>query len=87
MDSYKQWANRLLEPHTHIRQVVTSTSWGNYITLRHYDDAQPEIVALAYMVKELATYRADEYAMYRRVFVTQEKRLSMAFTIHYREER
>ena len=74
MDLHKQWANRLLEPHTYIRQVVTSTSWDNYITLRHHDDAQPEIVALAYMVKkELATYRADEYAMYRRVSCTHKK--------------
>lgn len=68
MDLHKQWANRLLEPHTYIRQVVTSTTWDNYITLRHHDDAQPEIVALAYMAKkELAAFRADNFAKYRKV--------------------
>lgn len=74
MDLHKQWANRLLEPHTYIRQVVTSTTWDNYITLRHHGDAQPEIVALAYMAKQqLAEYRANDYALYRKVSNTHRK--------------
>lgn len=52
MGLHKQWANRLLEPHTYIRQVVTSSDWDNYLNLRLHDDAQPEIIALAYLMKK-----------------------------------
>ena len=52
MGLHKQWANRLLEPHTYIRQVVTSSSFDNYFDLRLHDDAQPEIIALAYMMQK-----------------------------------
>ena len=61
MGLHKQWANRLLEPHTYIRQVVTSTDWENYLNLRFHDDAQPEIVALAFMIKrELDKYNSKQ---------------------------
>lgn len=49
---HKQWANRLLEPHSYIRQVVTTDDWENYFNLRIHDDAQPEIILLALMIKE-----------------------------------
>lgn len=49
---HKQWTNRLLEPHTYIRQVMTSDDWSNYLELRLHDDAQPEIILLALLIKE-----------------------------------
>ena len=49
---HKQWGNRLLEPHTYIRQVVTSSDWANYLHLRLHDDAQPEIILLAAMIDQ-----------------------------------
>lgn len=74
MNLHKQWSNRLLEPHTYIRQVVTSTTWGNYVELRYHDDAQPEIAGLAYTVQsELAKARANNYAGYRKVSSSYRK--------------
>lgn len=44
---HKQWANRLLEPFSHIRVIVTSTEWENFFNLRISEAAQPEIRQLA----------------------------------------
>lgn len=50
---HKQWTGRLSEPHSYVRQVITSTSFDNFFDLRIHDDAQPEIVAVAYKMKML----------------------------------
>ena len=63
---HKQWTNRLLEPHTYIRQVMTATDWQNYLHLRLHDDAQPEIILLALMVEEELN-RLDLSNGYRKV--------------------
>ena len=44
---HKQVSNRALEPWQHIKVVVSSTSWGNFFSLRNHPDAQPEIRELA----------------------------------------
>lgn len=44
---HKQIANRILEPWSHIKVVVTSTEWDNWYNLRNHPDAQPEIHELA----------------------------------------
>lgn len=49
---HKQIVNRILEPFTHIRVVVTSTSWANFYGLRDHVDAQPEIRLLAQAMKK-----------------------------------
>ena len=49
---HKQIVNRILEPFTHIRVVVTSTSWANFYGLRDHKDAQPEIRVLAQEMKK-----------------------------------
>ena len=49
---HKQIVNRILEPFTHIRVVVTSTSWVNFYGLRDHKDAQPEIRLLAQAMKK-----------------------------------
>jgi hypothetical protein len=43
----KQIVNRILEPFTHIRVVVTATDWANFYALRRHPDAQPEMKHLA----------------------------------------
>lgn len=49
---HKQWANRPLEWHSHIKVVVTATEWENFFWLRiDPDAAQPEIVELATLMK------------------------------------
>lgn len=49
---HKQNANRLLEPFSYVKTVVTSTEWDNFFNLRLASDAQPEIQELAQRMKE-----------------------------------
>ena len=48
---HKQNANRLLEPFMWHEALVTSTYWKNFLDLRISDGAQPEIKALAILVR------------------------------------
>lgn len=47
LEVHKQYANRLLEPFSHITVIVTSTDWTNFFALRNHEAAQPEIHMLA----------------------------------------
>lgn len=49
---HKQWLGRISEPHSYVRQVITSTDFENFFNLRIHDDAQPEIIALAYLMEK-----------------------------------
>lgn len=49
---HKQNANRLLEPFSYVKTIVTSTEWDNFFNLRLASDAQPEIQELAQRMKE-----------------------------------
>lgn len=50
---HKQWANRITEPFSNIKVVVTSTEWGNFFNLRcNSNTVQPEFVMLANKMKE-----------------------------------
>lgn len=49
--AHKQIVNRILEPFTHIRVIVTATNFANFFALRDHEDAQPEIRELAKAMK------------------------------------
>lgn len=49
---HKQIVNRLLEPYTHIKVVLTATEYDNFFWLRKHPDAQPEIQRLAEVMWE-----------------------------------
>lgn len=49
---HKQITNRVLEPYSHIKVIVTATEWGNFFKLRLHPDAQPEIQELARCMKQ-----------------------------------
>lgn len=50
---HKQWANRITEPFSMIKVIVTATEWDNFFWLRDDPDAaQPEIVELARIMKK-----------------------------------
>lgn len=49
---HKQIVNRLLEPFQFISVIVTATEWDNFFELRDHEDAQPEIRALAKVMKQ-----------------------------------
>lgn len=51
---HKQWSNRITEPFSNIKVVVTATEWDNFFWLRiDPDAAQPEIVELAKSMERL----------------------------------
>jgi thymidylate synthase ThyX len=47
LEVHKQYANRILEPFSHITVVATATDWNNFFALRCHEMAQPEIHDLA----------------------------------------
>lgn len=50
---HKQWSNRITEPFSTIKVIVTATEWDNFFWLRDDPDAaQPEIVELARRMKK-----------------------------------
>lgn len=49
---HKQIVNRLLEPFSFIKVVVTATEWDNFFKLRLADDAEPHMRDLAKAMKE-----------------------------------
>lgn len=48
---HKQHINRILEPFTKIKVIVTATEWDNFFNLRLSPDADPEIQHLAKAIK------------------------------------
>ena len=50
---HKQWSNRITEPFSRIKVVITATEWDNFFWLRDdLDAAQPEIVDFARKAKK-----------------------------------
>ena len=49
---HKQIVNRLLEPFSFIKVVVTATEWDNFFKLRLADDAEPHMRDLAKAMKD-----------------------------------
>lgn len=47
---HKQVANRVLEPFLWTTCLISSTTWGNFLTLRRDKDAQPEMQMIANLI-------------------------------------
>lgn len=74
--SHKQIVNRILEPFAHINVVVTATEWDNFFALRIHEDAQPEIKALAEVIRDAidgANVQKLDYGQWHLPFVTGEE--------------
>lgn len=52
LEVHKQYANRVLEPFSHITVVCTATDYANFFALRLHPAAQPEICELARLMWE-----------------------------------
>lgn len=78
---HKQIANRLLEPFSWIKVIVTSTEWTNFFDLRISSEAQPEIRDLAEkMLEALDSSEAEtvDPKSYHAPYLTQEERRSLS---------
>lgn len=58
---HKQHINRILEPFTKIKVIVTATEWDNFFKLRLSPDADPEIQHLAKAIKMAMDAVSDTY--------------------------
>jgi hypothetical protein len=56
MGVHKQIVNRIIEPFSHIKVVITGTEWNNFFALRSHKDAQPEIFDLSNKMQNLMMY-------------------------------
>jgi len=74
---HKQVANRILEPFQFISVIVTATEWDNFFALRAHPDAQPEIQALAIVMKtamEQSTPKALKHGVWHLPYVQDQER-------------
>lgn len=81
--AHKQITNRILEPYMHIRTLITSTNWGNFMALRRHADAQPEIKALAdciHAAMEASDPNPVERGQWHLPYVLEEDRLGCRIT-------
>lgn len=61
---HKQYANRLLTPHQHIKVLWTTVSWDNFMHLRNHPDAQPEEQLFAQAVQEVLDNSTPEVLLH-----------------------
>lgn len=55
---HKQIANRVIEPYSHTKLVISGTEWNNFFNLRIHKDAEPNIREMAIKIYELI-YKSD----------------------------
>ena len=49
---HKQWANRIIEPFSHTKMLISSTEWENFFNLRLAGDAQDAMRHVAYVMQQ-----------------------------------
>lgn len=83
---HKQHVNRIIEPYTHIRVVVTATgdAWPGFFYLRDHPDAQPEIQKLARAILKSLESSTPVERTFHLPYVTQEERGNNALGIQDR---
>lgn len=73
---HKQVVNRILEPFQWIHVIVTATEWENFFILRDHPDAQPEIRALAKVMKaamESSTPKLLQVGEWHLPYITEDE--------------
>lgn len=70
---HKQHINRLLEPFSFIRVIVTATEWDNFFKLRLAPDAQPEIQDLAKAMKASQDLSTPSKRYFHLPYITDEE--------------
>lgn len=69
---HKQNANRLMEPFMWHEALCTSTYWKNFLELRISEYAQPEIKALAILVREALKASKPERSVLHLPFISRD---------------
>lgn len=58
---HKQIANRVIEPYSHTKLVISGTEWNNFFNLRIHKDAEPNIREMAVQIYKLIHQSQGEY--------------------------
>lgn len=61
LNAHKQHINRVLEPWMHIKVVVTSVYWDNFVGLRNHPAAEPTMQYLGRLVNDLLLNSAPQH--------------------------
>ncbi len=69
LSTHKQQFNRIIEPYTPFEEVITSTYWDNFLSLRDHEDAQPEIRAIAVLIKAALEASAPQERAFHLPFI------------------
>ncbi len=71
LEVHKQVANRILEPYQLMEAVFTGNidAWKAFFDLRIHPDAQPEIIKLAYMIREAINNSSALESLYHLPYV------------------
>lgn len=81
---HKMWANRITEPFSRIKVVMTGTEWDNFEWLRDDPDAaQPEIVDLARTIKEVKANSDSMLVFSGQAHVPYVERMQLDNEMHY----
>lgn len=76
---HKNLINRLIEPYSFMKTIVTSTKWGNFFNLRLAPDAEPNMQDLAKAIKKSMNKGSTEYFnTYHLPYVTDDERKDLA---------
>lgn len=78
---HKQLCNRLIEPFSWTRTIVTATEFDNFFTLRCDKDAQPEIKMLAELMREeynKSTPILLDYNEWHLPYITSEEKETLS---------
>lgn len=75
LEVHKQYANRILEPFSHITVVCSATEFANFFALRYHPMAQPEICELAKQMWEAYSANTPKrlvWGQWHLPFITDE---------------
>jgi hypothetical protein len=83
---HKQIVNRLIEPYSHIRVVMTGDQWDNFHALRDHEMAEPHIRLLSQRIQAAmndSTPRLLRAGEWHLPYVTEDERESVANPIWF----
>lgn len=78
MGVHKQIANRLLEPFSHIKVIITATEWDNFFKLRIAPDAQQEICELATKIRNAMDKSIPRVTKIHLPYISEEERKTLS---------
>lgn len=81
---HKQHVNRILEPFSFVRHLITSTEWDNFFALRLAPDADPEIQDLARAINGAIDSSTGTYRLAHAPYVSCDEQDRLGYEVSQR---